>query len=83
MRENKKHQFKVIIERDEDGFFVASVPAIPGCHTQAKTLPELRERVKEAIALCLEVAKADPDYRKKIDSFASAPSFIGVDLVEV
>lgn len=53
----KKHQFKVIIERDEDGYFIASVPALPGCHTQAKIFSELTERVREAIELCLEVAK--------------------------
>jgi predicted RNase H-like HicB family nuclease len=47
--------FSVVIERDEEGFFVASVPALPGCHTQARSLDELMERVREAIALCLEV----------------------------
>lgn len=53
----KNKQFKVIIERDEDGYFVASVPALPGCHTQAKTIPELNTRLKEAIKLCLDVYK--------------------------
>ena len=48
-------EFNVIIERDTDGYFVASVPSIPGCHTQAKSLDELMERIKEAIELCLEV----------------------------
>ena len=52
-----KQQFKIIVEQDEDGYFIASVPALPGCHTQAKTLPELKERIKEAISLCLEEAK--------------------------
>lgn len=47
-------QFDVVIERDEEGFYVASVPALPGCHTQAKSLDELMERVREAIELCLE-----------------------------
>ncbi len=46
--------FTVIIEQDEDGIYVASVPEIQGCHTQAKTIPELLERIKEAIELCLE-----------------------------
>jgi predicted RNase H-like HicB family nuclease len=49
------HQFDVIIERDEEGYFVASVPALPGCHTQAKSLDVLMERIREAIELCLEV----------------------------
>ena len=48
-------QFNVVIERDSEGFFVASVPAISGCHTQARSLDELMARVREAIELCLEV----------------------------
>ena len=48
-------EFSVIIEKDEDGFFVASVPALRGCHTQAKSLDTLMKRIKEAIELCLEV----------------------------
>ena len=48
-------QFDVVVERDSDGFFVASVPAIAGCHTQARSLDELMVRVREAIELCLEV----------------------------
>jgi predicted RNase H-like HicB family nuclease len=41
----------VVIERDEEGYFVAEVPQLPGCHTQAKSLDALRKRMKEAIAL--------------------------------
>ena len=47
--------FTVVIEKDEDGYYVAYVPELPGCHTQAKTLDELLERVKEAVELYLEV----------------------------
>ena len=50
-------EFNVVIEQDEEGYFVASVPALRGCHTQAKSLDVLMKRVKEAIALCLEVEK--------------------------
>ena len=46
--------FSVVIERDEAGFYVATVPALPGCHTQARSLDTLMERVQEAIALHLE-----------------------------
>jgi predicted RNase H-like HicB family nuclease len=49
------HEFNVVIEKDPDGYFVASVPALRGCHTQAKSLDTLMKRVKEAIELCLEV----------------------------
>lgn len=46
--------FDVVIERDEDGYYVASVPALPGCHTQAKSLDEVNKRIREAIELCIE-----------------------------
>ena len=48
-------EFSVIIEKDADGYFVATVPALRGCHTQAKSLDVLMKRIKEAIKLCLEV----------------------------
>lgn len=47
--------YNVIIERDDEGYYVASVPELHGCHTQAKSLDKLIDRIKEAIALCLEV----------------------------
>ena len=50
-----RKEFNVIIEKDEDGYYVASVPTLSGCHTQARSLDELMERIKEAIELCLEV----------------------------
>jgi predicted RNase H-like HicB family nuclease len=50
----KKREFTVIIERDEEGYFVAEVPELPGCHTQAKSLDTLMNRVREAIGLCLD-----------------------------
>ncbi|MBM3131766.1 MAG: type II toxin-antitoxin system HicB family antitoxin [Chloroflexi bacterium] len=51
---NRK-EFSVIIERDSEGYYVASVPALRGCHTQATSLDEVMERIREAIELCLEV----------------------------
>ncbi|HJH28258.1 MAG TPA: type II toxin-antitoxin system HicB family antitoxin [Methanosarcinaceae archaeon] len=48
-------EFTIVIEQDEDGIYIASVPELEGCHTQAKTLDELKERVEEAIELYLEV----------------------------
>ena len=50
-----KREFSVVIEKDEDGYFVATIPTLPGCHTQAKSLDVLMERIKEAIELYLEV----------------------------
>ena len=48
-------EFSVIIERDAEGYYVGSVPALRGCHTQATSLDELMTRVSEAVELCLEV----------------------------
>lgn len=66
-------EFNVIIERDSEGYFVASVPSLPGCHTQAKSLDELMERIREAIKLCLEV---EEDTDEPLD-------FVGVQRVSV
>jgi predicted RNase H-like HicB family nuclease len=48
-------EFDVVIEKDSEGYYVASVPALQGCHTQARSLDQLVERIREAIELCLEV----------------------------
>jgi predicted RNase H-like HicB family nuclease len=50
-----QREFSIIIERDAEGFYVASVPELRGCHTQAKSLDTLMKRIREAINLCLEV----------------------------
>ena len=64
-------EFNVVIEKDTDGFYIASVPALRGCHTQAKSLDVLIERIKEAIELCLEVQEPETN------------EFIGVQRVAV
>lgn len=51
-------EFTVVIERDEDGWLVASVPSLAGCHTQARTMDELLERTREAISAYLELEGA-------------------------
>jgi predicted RNase H-like HicB family nuclease len=51
-------QFDVVIERDSEGYYVASVPQINACYTQARSLDEVMERIREAIAVCLEVEGA-------------------------
>lgn len=55
----KKYNFTILIERDEDGIYIASAPALPGCHTQAKSVEEIYPRIKEAIELCLEANDLD------------------------
>lgn len=67
--------FDVIIEKDEDGWFIASVPAIPGCHTQGKTKKEVLDNIKEAIELCLEVMK------ERIEK--ATTGFVGIEKVVV
>ena len=73
-------QFKVLIERGEDGYFVARVPVLPGCMTQAKTYEELLRRAREAIALYLEVERSDRRRRRgRRMHRRSEPRFIGVE----
>ena len=66
-------EFNVIIEKDEDGWYVSEVVGIPGCHTQARTVDELIERTKEAIQVCIEAEK----------SRFSINKFIGIKKIEI
>ena len=66
-------QFDVVIERDEEGMYVASVPQLPGCHTDATSLDELMAEIREAIELCLDVEGGEP----------SNLEFIGIQRVTI
>lgn len=66
-------QFDVAIEKDADGYYVASVPRLRGCHTQARSLDELLTRIREAIEVCLEV---EGENQEPLD-------FVGVQRVAV
>ena len=68
----EKHNFTILIERDEDGVYIGSVPSLKSCYTQAKTLEELFPRIREAIELCLDV---EDDIIQN--------SFVGVHQMEV
>lgn len=57
---SNKRVFTVLVEQDADGYYVATVPALRSCYTQARTLEELFPRIKEAIELCLEEEDAVP-----------------------
>ena len=72
--------FQVIVEQDEDGVFVASVPAVPGCFSQGKTYEEAVNNIKEALELALDVAEDIKEYGKQINypSEKGQPTFIGV-----
>ena len=65
--------FNILIEEDEDGLLVASVPEIHGCHTQARSLDELMKRIREAIELCLEVEEMK----------VTSPRFVGIQRMTV
>jgi predicted RNase H-like HicB family nuclease len=65
--------FNVLVERDAEGYYVASVASLPGCHTQAKSLDTLMERIREAIELYLEVEGGDGE----------SLDFVGVQRVTV
>jgi len=69
----KPRTFNLVIEKDKDGYFVASVPELRGCHTQAKSLDVLIKRAREAIELCLEVEADLPE----------SAEFIGVQRITV
>ena len=56
----KQYKFTILIEQDEDGYYVATVPALKSCYTQAKTLEQLYPRIKEVIALCLKEEEPTP-----------------------
>lgn len=74
-------QFKVLIEQDEDGYFVASVPELPNCHTQARTLEEVRKRIREAIKLYLGVHKELKEEKAKTP--ASLINFFGIEDIKI
>lgn len=69
----KKYNFTILIEKDEDGIYIASAPSLKGCHTQAKSVEELLPRIKEAIGLCLEVEKEE----------LLQNEFVGIQQIEV
>ena len=81
----KVMDFRVVIAQDEDGFFVVSVPSLPGCHTQGKTYEEAIKNAKEAIELCLEEVEESLAYRRKVEQLAKLgkSEFIGIVNVPV
>ena len=65
-------EFYVVIEKDEDGFYVGEVPQLRACYSQGRTLDELMENMKEVIQLCLEEESID-----------EIPEFVGIQKVEI
>ncbi len=67
----KKNEFVVLIEKDENGTYIAEVPDLKGCYTQGDSVEEVMKNIKEVIEMCLEEQDTKPN------------EFIGVQKVEV
>jgi len=72
------YRFQVLIEQDEDGYYVTDVPALQGCHTQGKTFEEALENIREVIQLCLDELRREG---KPVES--RYPEIIGIKTVEI
>lgn len=72
----KTNTYTVLFEKDEDNFYVASVPGLPGCYTQGKTLEEAQSRIKEVIELCLD------DQRDQNNSYTPS-TFVGIQQLSI
>ena len=75
-KHKKNYHFSVIIEKDENGYYIAKVPSLRSCYTQAKTLPLLYKRLEEVVSLCLSVEKEV--FKDKVEQ----NEFIGVQQLE-
>ena len=72
------YRFQVIIEQDEDGFYVTDVPALPGCHTQGRTFEEALENIREVIAMCVQEMHEDGQFIPP-----RYPEVIGIKTLEI
>ncbi|MBI3332012.1 type II toxin-antitoxin system HicB family antitoxin [Candidatus Peregrinibacteria bacterium] len=72
------YRFPIIILQNKDGMYTARVPTLRGCHTQAKSLPQLHKRMREVIALCAEV-EWDKNHSLPHDTFVGFQQ-IDIDL---
>src|SRR5205085_1564918 len=66
-----KRTLTVVLEKDVEGGFIASVAELPGCHSQGDTLEKVRSNIREAIGLCLEDA----------DDSEPLPEFVGIERI--
>lgn len=74
-------KFQVLIQRDEDGKYIASCPAIKGCHSQGDTYEEALENVTEAMELCIEYL-AEKN-KKEFKELKSYPKFIATEEISL
>jgi predicted RNase H-like HicB family nuclease len=69
----RKREFTVIVERDPEGWYVGTVTELAGCHTQARSLDKLMERIREAIEVCIAIERDK----------AARTEFVGVQRIAV
>ena len=74
----EKYRFQVLIEQDEDGFYVADVPALQGCHSQGRTFEEALQNIREVIAMCVQEMLEEG---KPIES--RYPEVVGIKTLEI
>ena len=68
------YRYSIVVERDEDGLYVASVPVLQGCYTQGKSYEEAVENIKDAIRVHIEA-------RRELGE--PIPMEVAIDQVEV
>jgi predicted RNase H-like HicB family nuclease len=71
-------RFQVLVEQDEDGYYIADVPALRGCHTQGKTYEEAMENIREVIALCVQEMREEG-----LEINTKYPELIGIKTLEM
>jgi predicted RNase H-like HicB family nuclease len=71
----QNYRFTVLIERDEDGVYIARVPSLKGCHTYGRTLAEVQKRIEDAIQLCLDVQADEQEALEPDNTFIGAYQF--------
>ena len=74
----EKYRFQVLIEEDEDGWYVADVPALLGCHTQGRTFEEALAKIREVIEMCIQEMREEGT---PIDS--RYPEVVGIKTLEI
>lgn len=72
------YHFQAIIEQDEDGCYIADVPALQGCHTQGKSFEEVIENIREVIEMCVQELREEG---RPIE--ARFPEVVGIKTIEV
>jgi predicted RNase H-like HicB family nuclease len=72
------YRLQVIVEQDEDGLYVADVPALVGCHTQGRTFEEALDNIREVIAMCIREMREEG---KTVET--QYPEVVGIKTLEV